>query len=288
MIKRELDIAVISDVHLGTFGCHSSELQQYLNSIRPKILILNGDIIDAFQFQQGLMSNEHLEIIRCVLKMAVQGTKVYYLSGNHDDIIRGYSAIVDENIVLRNHLELVIDQKKYWIFHGDIFDASVIISPAIAKIGLWSYRYLIMLNRIISKLRFSLGMSRLSLAQHVKRRIGRALKYIDNFENIISRHALKNEYDAVICGHIHVPVIKSMFGGRVTYMNSGDWVENLTALEYQYQKWKIFYYDPADFPPVSKRLQVSSGEKEEPKGRKHILKSRQMPKEKKMPGRIAM
>ena len=286
MIRRELDIVVISDVHLGTFGCHSTELLQYLKSIRPKILILNGDIIDSWQFQRNQPPSDHLAIIQCLLKMSDKGTKVYYLAGNHDDIVRGYSPIVDGNIVLRNHLELVIDQKKYWIFHGDIFDASVMISRSIAKIGLRSYQYLIGLNRIINRLRLYLGMSRLSLAQHIKHRIGRALKYIENYENIISSHALKNEYDVVVCGHIHVPAIKSMLGGKVTYMNSGDWVENLTALEYQHQNWKIYYYDPADYPPVSKRLQVSKDKKPEAKRKKKEPKGMHNPKEKRIPGSI--
>jgi UDP-2,3-diacylglucosamine pyrophosphatase LpxH len=190
--------------------------------------------------------------------MSAEGTKIYYLSGNHDDIVRGYSPIVDGNIILRNHLELVIDQKKYWIFHGDIFDASVTISPIIAKLGLYSYKYLVKLNKAIDIIRVHLGMRRLSLAQHVKQRVKKALKYINDFESIVSRHALKKEYDVVICGHIHLPVIKKMFHGELTYMNAGDWIENLTALEYQHLTWKLYQYDPADYPPVSKRLQVPS------------------------------
>ena len=288
MIRNELDIVVISDVHLGTFGCHGSELLQYLKSIRPKILILNGDIIDSWQFDRKPPQHEEMAIVQCLLKMSDKGTKVYYLSGNHDDISRGYSQLVDGSIALRTHLELVIDQKKYWIFHGDIFDASVIISPAIAKIGLRSYQYLITLNRFINRLRNFLGLSRLSLAHYIKQRIRKALKYIETYENIISRHAHKNEYDVVICGHIHVPAIKSMCGGQVTYMNSGDWVENLTALEYQHQQWKIYNYDPADFPPVSKRLQVPMRKKPEPQKARRHLKGVRMLKEKRMPGSISM
>ena len=256
MIRRELEIVVISDVHLGTYACHSQELLQYLKSIQPKILVLNGDIMDAEHFKRHLFSNDHLAVIEYLLQMAAQGTKVYYLSGNHDDIMRGYSPFVADHIIMRNHLEFVIDQKKYWIFHGDIFDASVTVSPSIAQIGLKSYKYLIKINRLIEHVRRYLGMSRLSLAKQVKNSVQKALRYVRDFETIIAEHAVKKNYDVVICGHIHVPVIKNMLDGKIIYMNSGDWVENLTALEYQYHTWKIHRYDPADYPPVSKRLQV--------------------------------
>lgn len=256
MIRREVEIVVISNVHLGTYACHSQELLQYLKSIKPRILVLNGDIIDAWHFRRSFFSNEHLAIIEYILKLASEGTKVYYLSGNHDDIVRSYSPIVDGNIILRNHLEFVIDQKKYWIFHGDIFDSCVTISPWIAKIGLRSYKYLVRLNRVIDKIRKYFGLAPLSLAQKVKQKVRKAIKYIGDFENIVAREAEKKGFDVVICGHIHVPVLKKMLDGKITYMNAGDWIENLTALEFQHRQWKIYQYDPADYPPVSKRLQV--------------------------------
>ncbi|MCB0689064.1 MAG: UDP-2,3-diacylglucosamine diphosphatase [Saprospiraceae bacterium] len=256
MIKRALEIVVISDVHLGAYACHSAELLQYLKSIQPKILVLNGDIIDAWHFKRNALSSNHLEIIDQLLEMVSGGTKIYYLSGNHDDIIRGYSPFNDEKIILRNHLEFVIDQKKYWIFHGDIFDASVSISPWIARLGLISYKYLIRINRLLDKIR----KPRLSLTRRMKSKVKRALKYIHDFEDIVARHALKKEYDVVICGHIHVPVIKKMLNGQVIYMNAGDWVENLTALEYQHHQWSLYRYDSADYTPVSKHLQVPQSE----------------------------
>ena len=40
--KRKIDIVVISDVHLGTYGCRAKELCRYLSTIDPGILILNG------------------------------------------------------------------------------------------------------------------------------------------------------------------------------------------------------------------------------------------------------
>ena len=51
MAKRKVQICVISDVHLGFVGCRAKELLQYLKSIDPEILILNGDIIDIWQFR---------------------------------------------------------------------------------------------------------------------------------------------------------------------------------------------------------------------------------------------
>jgi hypothetical protein len=53
----------------------------------------------------------------------------------------------------------------------------------------------------------------------------------------------------VVCGHIHHPEIKTIETeeGEVVYMNSGDWIENLTALEYYRESWTLFRYKDEDF-----------------------------------------
>src|SRR6056297_3924575 len=121
-MKRELDIVILSDVHLGTYGCHAKELHNYLKSIQPKTLILNGDFIDIWQFRKRYFPKEHLQVIQRILKMSARGTKVYYITGNHDEALRRYSDFSSGNIHLRDKLELQLNGKSYWIFHGDIFD----------------------------------------------------------------------------------------------------------------------------------------------------------------------
>lgn len=245
-MKRILDICVISDTHLGTYGCHAEELLKYLRSIKPKILILNGDIIDAWQFKKKYFPRTHLEVIHHIMQMSIQGTKVYYLTGNHDDILRKFSNLTMGPISLRDSLVLKIQGQQYWFFHGDIFDASVLISPALARLGGKGYDWLIRLNRLINKLRARMGMEQVSFAHTLKSRVKRAVKYVSDFEKMAIDHAAKKHYDYVICGHIHRPCIreaKKTDGTELFYLNSGDWVEHLSSLELKDGIWKLFFYN---------------------------------------------
>ncbi len=256
MPQRELDISIISDVHLGTLACHAKELLQYLQSIKTKSLILNGDFIDIWEFRKKSFPKDHLAVLQCILKMAAGGTKVYYLTGNHDDVLRKFSPFLAGNIDLRDKLVLHIDQKKYWIFHGDIFDSAVTITPIIAKVAGRGYNWLIKLNRFINHVRVRLGYNRLSLANRVKRSVKGAVKYIPDFEGIAIDQASKQGYDYLICGHIHLPQIRPVEGRNLVYMNAGDCVENLTALEYRFRRWSLYYYDPDDFQVANPRLKL--------------------------------
>lgn len=248
-MKRAIDIVILSDVHLGTYGCHARELLQYLRSIRPGTLILNGDFIDMWQFNKSYFPKEHLEVIQRILKMAAKGVKVYYITGNHDDALRRFSDFSSGNIHLRDKLLLQLKDKKYWIFHGDVFDVFINYSPFIARLGGKGYDFLILLNRFINKLRVAMGMARMSFAHKVKYRVKEAIKFIHDFEETAIRLAAEHDYDYVICGHIHQPVIRTVNHDQKTvcYMNSGDWVENLTALEYRWGQWSLYEYHELDF-----------------------------------------
>lgn len=265
-MKRELDIVVISDVHLGTYGCHARELLNYLKSIKVKTLILNGDFIDIWQFRKSYFPREHMQVVQRVLKMAAQGTKVYYITGNHDDALRRYTDFSSGNIHLRNKLVLKLKDKNYWIFHGDVFDASVRLSPFIAKLGGKGYDYLILLNRFINNIRGFFGLSRMSFARRIKHRVKEAVRFIQDFEQTAIELAAEQEYDYVICGHIHRPQMRTAAAQnrRVTYLNSGDWVENLTALEYRWGRWSIYEYDESEYEIVHTLLRVNGAGDLEP------------------------
>ena len=75
---RHLDLVVLSDIHLGTHGCRAEELINYLRTIRPKKIILNGDIIDIWQFKKKYFPKSHLKVIRMLLDFLSKGTKIYY------------------------------------------------------------------------------------------------------------------------------------------------------------------------------------------------------------------
>ena len=257
-MKRELDIVILSDVHLGTYGCHARELLNYLRSIQVDTLILNGDFIDMWQFRKRYFPREHMEVIQRILKMAAGGTKVYYITGNHDDLLRRYSDFNSGNIHLRDKLLLRLKGKTYWIFHGDIFDLFIRYSPLLAKLGGKGYDLLIRANRFINHLRRLLGMQPMSFAKRVKYRVKEAVKYIKDFEDTAIKLAAEQQYDYVICGHIHRPQMRfsEVKGRKVTYLNSGDWVESLTALEYKWGRWSIYEYNEVDYQFVSPRLHV--------------------------------
>lgn len=262
-MKRELDIVVLSDIHLGTYGCHARELHNYLKSIEPRTLVLNGDIFDIWYFKKSYFPKEHMEVVRRLLKMAVNGTKLYYLTGNHDDLLRKFGEMSLGLIHLRNKLVFQVDGKTHWAFHGDVFDASVHRARWLAKLGGEGYDLLIRINRTINSLRRLFGFAPVSFAAKVKKGVKGAVKYISDFEDTAIRIAAEKDYDCVICGHIHQPQIRRIEmenGKTVTYLNSGDWVEHLTALEFANGNWSLYRYDELEFDVVSPRLQVPERE----------------------------
>jgi len=243
-LKRKVEIVVISDVHLGTYGCHAKELLHYLNSVKPKKIILNGDIIDIWQFRKSYFPKAHLLILKKLLSLAAKGTKVYYITGNHDEKMRRFSNTKLGNIQIIDKLLLNVDGKKAWFFHGDVFDASIQHTKWIAKLGGWGYDYLILLNRFLNYLLEKAGREKYSLSKKIKNSVKSAVKFIDNFETTATDLAIENGFDYVVCGHIHQPCIKTIsnFKGSCEYLNSGDWIENLTALEYYNEQWSLYSY----------------------------------------------
>jgi len=249
MKKRKVEVVVISDVHLGTFGCHAKELFNYLSSVKPKILVLNGDIIDIWQFRKSYFPKAHLKIIRKIIDLASKGTKVYYLTGNHDELLRKFSDINMGNFAVMDKLILELDDKKAWIFHGDVFDVSVQHSKWIAKLGGLGYDYLILSNRLVNWCLIKLGREPYSFSKKIKASVKKAVKHISDFETTATDLAIEKNYDYVICGHIHEPKIAEMTNknGSTLYLNSGDWVENLTALEYNRKRWKLYRYSDTNY-----------------------------------------
>ena len=188
-MKRTLDICIISDVHLGTYGCHAKELLNYLKSVKPKVLILNGDFFDIWQFNKKWFPSEHVKVVQRIMKMAMGGTKVYYITGNHDDALRRYSGFSIGNIHLRDNLLIQINGDQHWIFHGDVFDLVIQYSPMLSKLGGHGYDWLIRLNRFVNKYRAMMGKPRMYFAAKVKQRVKEAVKFIADFEDTAIRLA---------------------------------------------------------------------------------------------------
>jgi UDP-2,3-diacylglucosamine pyrophosphatase LpxH len=251
MEKRPVDVVVISDVHLGTYGCRAKELVNYLRSITPNILILNGDIIDGWQFTKRYFPVAHMLVIKEVIQLITNGTRVFYITGNHDEMMRRYTDIQMGNFALTDKLVLEIDNKMTWIFHGDVFDHTTKGGAKIlAKLGSSGYNLLIRFNRFINFILNALGRERVSISKKVMAGVNKAVSKINDFELIAAELAIEKKYDYVICGHIHQPQKKIVEtkDGKVTYLNSGDWIEHCTALEYHQSEWTIFEYNEKDFP----------------------------------------
>ena len=259
MNRRSVELVVISDVHLGTFGCHANELIQYLRSILPKTLVLNGDIIDIWQFSKRYFPQSNMQVIKEIFSLLSLGTRVVYITGNHDEIMRRYSDLTIGQLELTDKLILELDGKVTWIFHGDVFDRTTRGSAkVIAKLGGYGYDLLILLNRAINHVMSMLGKEKMSLSKQVKNGVKKAVSWINNFEQTAAELAIENKYDYVICGHIHQPQQREITTekGCVTYLNSGDWIENLTSLEYEAGKWTIYHYDENEMPMLEKRTKV--------------------------------
>jgi len=252
--KRQIDLVVLSDIHLGTHGCRAEELINYLRTIRPKKIILNGDIIDIWQFKKKYFPKSHLKVIRMLLDFLSKGTKIYYLPGNHDEVLRKFNGYGIKNFKISNKAVLKLNGKKAWFFHGDVFDISMKYSKWIAKLGGIGYDFLIRLNYRTNRFRALIGKEKISFSKYIKYKVKQAVKYVNQFEEIALDIARENNYDYVICGHIHQPIIRDQIVNerKITYLNSGDWIENLTSLEYNNNRWKLFEYDPNDFRHLKK------------------------------------
>lgn len=244
LFKRKVQLAVISDVHLGTFGCQAKELLQYLNSIDPEILVLNGDIVDIWQFSKHYWPPAHMMIVNHIIELIAKGTKIYYITGNHDEMMRKFVGFRISNFYITNKLVLTIDKKKAWIFHGDVFDVTMKHSKWLAKMGAIGYDALILINSMFNWYLQKRGKEKYSFSKQVKDSVKSAVKFINDFETTAADIGINNHYDYVICGHIHQPVMKNVETekGSIAYLNSGDWIENLTALEYNYGAWEIYKY----------------------------------------------
>ena len=146
--KRKLEVAVISDTHLGTFGAQAGDLADYLNSIEPEVLILNGDIIDIWQFNKRYFPNSHMAVIRAIFNLLAKGTKVHYITGNHDEMLRKFNGFSLGDFTIQNKIVLNLPTGKAWIFHGDVFDTSMKQSKWIVKLGGFGYDLLIRMRHL--------------------------------------------------------------------------------------------------------------------------------------------
>jgi UDP-2,3-diacylglucosamine pyrophosphatase LpxH len=221
----------ISDIHLGSKGAKATQLSEFLKRYDCEYLYLVGDIIDAWRMKKtNFWPQDHTNVIRRILTRAKRGTKVIYITGNHDDILRRFSGITFGNIQLTDEWQhTTVKGEKLWIIHGDQFDGVVQCHRWLALLGDWAYEWMLTFNRWFNNLRHRLGFGYWSLSAYLKHRVKRAVNFISDFEEAVAKAAAQKKVNGVVCGHIHHAEIRP-FANNITYYNCGDWVESLTAL----------------------------------------------------------
>lgn len=245
MKKRRLEIAVLSDIHLGSYACHAEELLTYLSSIDPKILILNGDIIDAKRMRNNYFPPAHLKVVKKIFSLAAKGTVVHYITGNKDEPFRKIDDIYMGTIQVSNRLSLKLNGKNTLFFHGDIFDFSFRHSHWLLNFGETGFDTLLKLAKLKTKVLGLFGKKNKPFSNPELDYGERDPSQISLFENNVVKMAVNHHYDHVVCGHSHSPN-KQLFEtqkGECLYLNSGDWVKHMTALEYSFKRWKLYRYE---------------------------------------------
>jgi len=253
-IKRTVRTIWISDVHLGFPGCSAEYLLEFIRDMRCETLYLVGDIIDFWSLKKKrYWPQAHNNVVRSILGKAKHDTRVIYVPGNHDEVMREYDGLTLGNVEIRNSvIHETVDGRRLLVMHGDQFDSAVVNSKFISLIGSAAYDFLLRLNRYVNWCREKMGRDYWSLAGAVKHKVKKAVKYISNFEGAVIHEAHRQNVDGLVCGHIHRAELTRLDG--VTYMNCGDWVESCTAL-IEHHDGTLELLKLADSAEVLKRLE---------------------------------
>jgi UDP-2,3-diacylglucosamine pyrophosphatase LpxH len=229
-VRLRYRTVIISDTHLGTKDAKARELLHFLKHVKCDKLVLNGDIIDFWSLRRKpYWTQEHTAVIRRILKMAEKKTEVVYLRGNHDDMPGDLMPLVLDRIRLEStHVHETAGGVKFLCIHGDAFDTVTTHAKWLAVLGDIGYQQLLRINRHYNRWRSWRGKEYFSLSQAIKSKVKSAVNYMSDFERHLRLLAVKEECKGIICGHIHRPENKWING--VHYINSGDWVESLTAI----------------------------------------------------------
>ena len=233
----------ISDLHLGTENSKVKEVMHFLRNTRCERLVLNGDIIDGWQLNRGsLWTSEHTKFLRFILKRIEKKTlDVIYLRGNHDDILGRFLPMQFGSLSIVEDFVHESKSGRYLVLHGDVFDTITKNFVFLAHLGDWGYKFLMSLNRWYNKYRAWRGKEYYSLSKAIKAKVKAAVNFVSSFEEKITKLATAKECTGVICGHIHTPADKKI--GGLHYLNSGDWVESLSAIvEHSNGRMQLVYF----------------------------------------------
>lgn len=243
-MKTYYKTIVLSDLHLGIKASKVKQVINFLQHSKCETLILNGDIIDGWQLaKNGKWKKQHSNFFKHIINLISKHKcqEIIYLRGNHDDFLDEIMPFTLGNFKIKKHHIHYGVQKKYFVTHGDIFDNVTSRLRWLAKLGDVGYTFLLWINRHYNNYRERKGLPYYSLSQSIKARVKSAVSFISDFETELVKVAKSRKCQGVICGHIHQPAIKTIDG--IDYLNSGDWVETMSALVEDIEgKWSIVYY----------------------------------------------
>lgn len=223
----------ISDMHLGSKACQADIICDFLKKNTCDNLFLVGDIIDGWRLsKKWYWPQTHTDVIRKILSASKKHTNVFYILGNHDEALRKFLTFdihLGEIKILDSYDYTTTHGEKYLIIHGDQFDSLMLPNTKwLMHVGDAAYNFMIWVNVHLNGIRKLFGKKYWSLSKFLKSKTKSALNFIYSYEKHIANHCLLNNYDGVICGHIHTPVIKTIDG--VKYFNTGDMCENCSVL----------------------------------------------------------
>lgn len=234
---KKYQAIIASDLHLGSKYSKAEEFLKFIENHHTSLLILNGDIIDGWAINRGSKwKKSHTKVLHRLMKIS-EKTHIIWIRGNHDDFIEDFVGSSFGRIEIREDYVLNIESwesddsfinKRFYVFHGDVIDVFITKYKWLSKIGSVGYDFALWLNRIYNSYRKYRGLPYLSISQRIKDGVKTATSYINDFETTAVRMATKKGCDGVICGHIHQPSDRFIDGKR--YLNSGDWVENMSAI----------------------------------------------------------
>lgn len=234
---------VLSDIHLGSKWSKAKEVTRFLKENTCDNLILCGDIIDGWNLMRGKKNKwkrRHTKFIKLLLDIQ-HNTKITYLRGNHDDFLDVVLPMTFQNIKIVKDCIYESGNKRFYILHGDVFDTVTSRFSWLSKIGDIGYSLLLWINKIYNNRRVKKGLPYYSLSKEIKNKVKTSVSYISDYEHHIVEIARKKKCDGVICGHIHHPEMR--YYDDILYLNSGDWVESLSALTEDFEgNWNLVYY----------------------------------------------
>lgn len=231
----EIDALFISDVHIGSKGSNAIKLSKVLKEFNPKEIFIVGDFIDGWLLKRRWYWRlEYTVLFKKLMELASNGTKIVYVTGNHDDFLRQFTPIS-----FHKNIHIVDDYiwNGHYISHGDLYDG-VVKLKWLGKIGGFGYELAIWIDRTLKRFGY-----KSSLSKWLKKTVKDAIKFITNFENQLVYQAVQRGCRGVITGHIHTPTDKvvQMGDGKIRYLNCGDWIENNSYIIYNNNKFEIKY-----------------------------------------------